>query len=137
MPKPTLVLVPGSWHRPSCFSLLIPHLERQGYSVVGLSLPSVGTTPGKAATFEDDCTALREAIGKVNGDVVVICHSYGGAVTTQALKGLNHKVKVIVYLCAYMLGEHVCISDTIVKRASWLDPQVRITVNDTKLSCIQ
>lgn len=114
MVKPTIFLVSGSWHGPESYCLVTPFLEQAGYSLASVRLPSTLTTPGKAATWEDDCTILRTHITSVEGSVVVVCHSYAGAVVTESLKGLESKVKAIVYLCAYMLqeGEAIYTSDS-------------------------
>ncbi|KAF2672116.1 alpha/beta-hydrolase [Microthyrium microscopicum] len=86
--QPTLVFVPGSWHKPSCYCKITKLLEKQHkLKCVSITLPS--TTGNPAATFKDDIEATRAAItaeidsGK---DVVVIAHSYGGMVGNSAIK---------------------------------------------------
>ncbi|KAK4152709.1 Alpha/beta hydrolase family-domain-containing protein [Chaetomidium leptoderma] len=86
---PTLVFVPGSWHRATCYSKITKLLEeRHKLKCLSITLPS--TTGNPAATFKDDLDAVREAISSETGhgrDVVVIAHSYGGMVGNSAIKG--------------------------------------------------
>ncbi|RDW70975.1 hypothetical protein BP6252_07538 [Coleophoma cylindrospora] len=86
---PTLVFVPGSWHRPMCYDKIIEPLQEQyKLKCIRVTLPS--TTGDAAATFKDDIDAVREAISgeTTDGrDVVVIAHSYGGMVGNSAIKG--------------------------------------------------
>jgi len=86
---PTLVFVPGAWHRPTCYSKIIKLLqERHKLKCVAITLPS--TTGDPAATFKDDLDAAREAISRETSDgrdVIVVAHSYGGMVGNSAIKG--------------------------------------------------
>jgi pimeloyl-ACP methyl ester carboxylesterase len=63
--------------------------------------------PSQLGDLYDDASTIRQKVESLDGPVVVVAHSYGGAPTTQALAGLEDKVKRIVYLNAFMpdLGE--------------------------------
>jgi len=79
--KPTLVLVPGSWHRPETWDKVIAILEKQQYKCVPVALPS--TLGNTSVTYGDDVGAVRaviEAEITQGRDVVLIQHSYGGFV---------------------------------------------------------
>lgn len=85
--QPTLVFIPGAWHRPTCYGPIIKLLEPK-LKCVAVSLPSTANNP--EATFKDDLDAAREVISAEtsNGrNVVVIAHSYGGMVGNSAIKG--------------------------------------------------
>lgn len=88
---PTLVFVPGSWHRPSCYEKIIEPLQKEhGTKCVSVTLPSTQDDPN--ATFKDDIDAARSAIiseTEAGNDVIVIAHSYGGMVGNSAIKGLT------------------------------------------------
>jgi pimeloyl-ACP methyl ester carboxylesterase len=88
---PTLVFVPGSWHKPTCYDKITKILqEKHKLRCVAITLPS--TTGNPAATYKDDVDAAREAISsEISGghDVVVIAHSYGGMVGNSAIKGFT------------------------------------------------
>lgn len=97
---PTFLLVHGSWHGPWCWDHLMPALQRRGFAAMAVSLPSMGDDPAKLGTFADDAAMVGAAAAAIGGDVVVVGHSYGGAVVTEANYGLN--VRHLVYLCAFM-----------------------------------
>ncbi|TPX12756.1 uncharacterized protein E0L32_000933 [Thyridium curvatum] len=86
---PTLVFVPGSWHRPSCYSRIIEPLTRDhNLRCVSVTLPSTNGDP--AATFKDDLDAAVRAVRdetERGRDVVLVAHSYGGMVANSAIKG--------------------------------------------------
>lgn len=86
---PTLVFVPGAWHRAACYDKVAKILrEKHKLKCISVTLPS--TTGNPAATFKDDLDAARKAIsGETSSgrDVVVVAHSYGGIVGSSAIKG--------------------------------------------------
>jgi pimeloyl-ACP methyl ester carboxylesterase len=88
---PTLVLVPGSWHRPTCYDPIIKILHNQfKLKCIAITLPS--TTGNPNATFKDDIDAARTAISSETSqghNVVVIAHSYGGMVGNSAIKNFT------------------------------------------------
>jgi pimeloyl-ACP methyl ester carboxylesterase len=89
---PTLVFIPGSWHKPTCYDKVTKLLQAQELQCVSITLPSTAGNP--AATFKDDIDAAREAItGETTQgrNVVVIAHSYGGMVGNSAIKGFTRR----------------------------------------------
>jgi pimeloyl-ACP methyl ester carboxylesterase len=79
----------ASWNK------VIPILEKQGYQVITVQPP--------LTSLRDDVAAVDRAISEVKGKVVLVGHSWGGAVITQA--GNNEKVKALVYVAAYAPSE--------------------------------
>ena len=102
--SPTVVLVHGAWHGPWCWGEVERQLADEGVDVVTVDLPSSGDDPSALGDLDDDAAAVRAAIDAVDGPVVVIAHSYGGAPTTQGAAGAEN-VQHIVYLTAFMLDE--------------------------------
>ncbi|KAG8162375.1 hypothetical protein KVR01_008140 [Diaporthe batatas] len=92
--SPTLVFVPGAWHKPVCFDKVTNILQgRYKLECVSVTLPS--TTGNPAATFKDDIDVVREAICKETSqghNVVIVAHSYGGMVGNSAIKGFMKPV---------------------------------------------
>ncbi|KAM5344248.1 hypothetical protein ACJ41O_012785 [Fusarium nematophilum] len=88
--KPTIVLVPGAWHGPDTWNKVVSAMEAEGYKCIPVALP---TTQGDvSANFSDDVKAVRDSIVAETSqgiNVVVVVHSYGGAVGSSALKGLT------------------------------------------------
>jgi pimeloyl-ACP methyl ester carboxylesterase len=86
---PTLVFIPGSWHKPICYDKVIKLLqEEHKLNCISITLPS--TSGGPEATFKDDLDVAREAISietNKGRNVIVVAHSYGGMVGNSAIKG--------------------------------------------------
>lgn len=97
---PSLLLVHGSWHGPWCWEKLTPELDRLGIAWKTVALPCVGDAAGALGTVADDAEAIEAASAELEGDAVVVAHSYGGVPATQARFGAN--VKHLVYLGAFM-----------------------------------
>ncbi len=97
---PTFLLVHGSWHGAWCWDLLVPALARLDHSAVVVDLPSCGDDPTTLGGLEDDSAVVSAAAAGIDGPVVVVGHSYGGAVITEASYGKN--VERLVYLGAFM-----------------------------------
>ncbi|KAJ9608958.1 hypothetical protein H2200_006729 [Cladophialophora chaetospira] len=89
--KPTLVFVPGAWHRAETWSKLTSLLEQQNhFKTISVTLPS--TTSNPAATLKDDIDAAQEVLRAETAqghDVVVVMHSYGGIIGQSSIKGLT------------------------------------------------
>jgi len=88
--KPTLILVPGAWHSPDTWNKVTSLLNTQQYKTVSVTLPSTLSDP--SSTFSDDIKAVRDPIvaeTTKGRDVVVVVHSYGGAVGSSAVRGLT------------------------------------------------
>lgn len=90
---PTLVFIPGSWHKPTCYEKVIKLLqEEHKLKCISISLPSTSGDP--QATFKDDLDVARAAISgetTQGHNVVVVAHSYGGMVGNSAIKGFATK----------------------------------------------
>ena len=91
-----VLLVHGAWHGAWCWSSLLPELS--GFSVTTVDLPSAGAGGDLAA----DAAVVRAALDGIDGPAVVVGHSYGGQVVSEATQGRDD-VAHLVYLCAFML----------------------------------
>jgi pimeloyl-ACP methyl ester carboxylesterase len=93
MEKPTIVLVPGAWHKATIYSSVSSILNTHGYPTILLDLPSVGAVPPHTS-FDHDVSAIRECLTSLvsqNKDVVLVAWSYGGFPAGEAPKGLSKK----------------------------------------------
>ena len=86
-----IVLVHGAWADGSSWSSVIPLLQSRGLRVVAAQLP--------LTSFADDVAAVKRALARLDGPVLLVGHSYGGAVITEA--GNDSKVATLVYVAAY------------------------------------
>jgi pimeloyl-ACP methyl ester carboxylesterase/GNAT superfamily N-acetyltransferase len=80
-----------------------------GVECCALDLPGHGEDGGPFGDLYSDVACVRETLDQFNGDVVLVGHSYGGAVITQA--GLHPAVQHLVYVAAFALDEgESCVS---------------------------
>ncbi|RIV23525.1 alpha/beta hydrolase [Fibrisoma montanum] len=89
--KPTIVFVHGLWADGSSWNAVIEPLQDAGYTVVSVQNPTT--------SFDDDVTATRRALARIEGPVVLVGHSWGGFVITEA--GNDPRVKALVYVAAF------------------------------------
>jgi pimeloyl-ACP methyl ester carboxylesterase len=90
--KPTIVLVHGAFADASGWNGEIARLERHGYHVVAPANPLRGVSA--------DAAYLRAFLATIKGPIVLVGHSYGGFVITNAATG-NPNVKALVYVAGY------------------------------------
>jgi pimeloyl-ACP methyl ester carboxylesterase len=100
MTLPSLLIVPGAWHRPEHFRPLVDELSDIDVRVVRLQ--SSGDDPSVLGDMHADADVIEQAAAAVDGPVVVVAHSYGGVPTTQALAHAEN-VRRIVYLASFQL----------------------------------
>jgi pimeloyl-ACP methyl ester carboxylesterase len=89
--KPTIVLVHGAFADASSWNPVMQRLRREGYTVMAPANPLRGTT--------SDSAYIASILATVPGPIVLVAHSYGGAVITNAATG-NPNVKALVYVAA-------------------------------------
>ena len=88
-----IVLVHGAFADGSSYSKIIPLLEAKGYHVVAVQNP--------LTSLPDDVAATKRAIAQQDGPVLLVGHSWGGAVISEA--GNDLKVAGLVFLAAWAL----------------------------------
>lgn len=94
--KPTIVLVHGAWADSSSWNKVITRLQARGYTVKAPANPLRGLT--------GDAAYIRDYLSVVPGPIVLVGHSYGGAVITNAAKD-NPNVQALVYIDAFAPAE--------------------------------
>lgn len=87
---PTVVLVHGAWADGSSWNRVVPLLMRRGIPVLAVQNPTTSLAADVAAT--------RRMLDTIDGPVVLVGHSWGGAVITEA--GTDAKVKGLVFVAA-------------------------------------
>lgn len=91
-PKPTIVLVHGAWADTSSWDGVIQRLQADGYTVYAPPNPLQG--------LAYDPAYLADFLHTISGPIVLVGHSYGGAVITNAATG-DPQVKALVYVDAF------------------------------------
>lgn len=91
--NPTVVLVHGAFADASSYARVIPELIARGLDVVAPAVPN--------RSLIGDAAYIASIVRQISGPVVLVGHSYGGAVITVA--GVEDNVKALVYLAGYAL----------------------------------
>jgi pimeloyl-ACP methyl ester carboxylesterase len=114
----TVILVHGAWADGSSWSPIISILQKRGLKVVAVQLPRT--------SLANDAAVVSQAIEAQSGSVILVGHSYGGAVISQA--GNSPKVAALVYVSAFAPNDGQSINDMIspFPKAAW---QSGIVVN--------
>jgi pimeloyl-ACP methyl ester carboxylesterase len=86
-----VILVHGAFADGSSWSKVIPLLQAKGFNVTSVAIP--------LTSFADDVAATKRAIAAADGPVILVGHSYGGLVITEA--GNDPKVAGLVYAAAF------------------------------------
>src|SRR3954468_22770120 len=95
----TLVLVHGAWHGAWCWERLTPLLDDAGVPWIAVDLPGHGEDPGPMTDMYGDADHVRRVLDSVDGEVVLVGHSYGGIVITDV--GVHPAVRHLVYIAAF------------------------------------
>jgi pimeloyl-ACP methyl ester carboxylesterase len=115
--KPTILLVHGAWADATGFDGEIRALQHQGIPAIGFANPLRGL-PG-------DATYLASFLRSLTGPIVLVGHSYGGAVISNAATG-NDQVKALVYFNGWMPDEGESIEQLLGKfEGSLVGPAIR------------
>lgn len=116
--KPAILIIPGSFSSAPLYYPLVDAFRGLGYDAFVNNLPSASRhAPEEPASLEDDAVFFRGVIEKLadkGRDVVVLMHSYGGMVGTEASKGVSKEERAkagkqggvvrLVYLVAMVLS---------------------------------
>ncbi|MDX2243803.1 MAG: alpha/beta hydrolase [Leptolyngbyaceae cyanobacterium bins.302] len=90
--KPTIALVHGAFAESSSWNGVLTKLIAKGYPTVAVANPLRGV--------KDDADYIASVLKDINGPVVLVGHSYGGSVITNAVNG-NQNVKALVYVAGF------------------------------------
>src|SRR4051812_9501696 len=99
---PTIVLVHGAFASPAGWGRVADALHKDGYRT---ATPALGL-----ASVSDDVAIVRSALDSIPGDKILVGHSYGGFVISNAASGRTH-VRGLVYTAAYVPDSGETITD--------------------------
>ncbi|KIX92919.1 uncharacterized protein Z520_11395 [Fonsecaea multimorphosa CBS 102226] len=114
-PKPVIFILHGAWHGPAHFEPVKSRFEALGFTMLCPQQPSTGAVP-PTRTLYDDAAHVRaelEQLVEQGKEVLLVMHSYGGMVGTQAAAGLGKAERMkgaqkggivrLFYACAFLL----------------------------------
>src|ERR1700735_5365908 len=120
-----IVLVHGAFADGSSWSKVIPHLQQMGYNAVAVQNPLL--------SLADEVAFTKRIIGLQDGPVILVGHSWGGAVITEA--GDDSKVAGLVYVTAYAPEAGQSANDAS-GPFGWTEGQKQIRVDSEKFATL-
>src|ERR1700721_2959639 len=86
-----IVFVHGAWANASAWTKVLPLIESLKFKLIAVQLP--------LTSLADDARTLRRAIALVDGPTLLVGHSYGGAVITEA--GCDERIVALLYVAGF------------------------------------
>ena len=120
-----IVLVHGAFTDGSSWAKIIPLLQAKGYNVVAVQNPMT--------SLADEVSATKRIIALQDGPVLLVAHSWGGVVITEA--GDDPKVAGLVYLTAYSPEAGESANDASASYG-WTEGQKQIRVDSNKFAYV-
>src|SRR5271165_4593655 len=103
-PKPTIVLEHGAWANTGSWDAVIQRLQADGYTV--------DAPPNPLQGLPYDSSYLADFLHSISGPIILVGHSYGGAVITNAATG-DKQVKALVYVDAFIPAKGQTIGELV------------------------
>ena len=104
-----VVLVHGAWHGAWCWAALQADLEQRGVASLAIDLPGHGSSTAAFTDLHGDASSVVELLEQLASrgihDPVLVGHSYGGAVITEAATRHADNVSHLVYMTALALDK--------------------------------
>ncbi len=100
----TYVLIHGAWHGGWCWDKVVPLLEKAGHTVEAPDMPGHGRdkTPIQEVSLQAYVDRVCNVLDAQPDAVILVGHSMGGAVITQAAEYRPEKIETLVYLTAFL-----------------------------------
>ena len=96
-----VVLVHGAWHGAWCWERVIPALAERGLRATAIDLPGHGEDSSVMTDLHGDSTRVTDVLDELGEPAILVGHSYGGAVITEA--GDHPLVEHLVFIAALVL----------------------------------
>src|SRR6202165_3792295 len=117
-PTPTIVFVHGGWADSSGWNQEITNLERRGFPVIAPANPLRG--------LASDAAYIRSVLQTIDGPIILVGHSYGGAVISNAAVGVPN-VKALGYIAGVAPGKGEALVQLVTKNpGTMIGPQTLI-----------
>ena len=128
----TYVLVHGAWHGGWSWHRIVARLQRAPHRVMAPDLLSLGidTTPPGSVTLRawtDQIAALAESS---NESIVLVGHSRGGIVLSEVAERIPERIRVLVYVTAFLLEDGRSLLDSAAEQSESLVPPAMIVAED-------
>jgi pimeloyl-ACP methyl ester carboxylesterase len=103
----TFILVHGAWHGAWCWERVVPLLESHGNRVIAPDLPGMGNdgSPLGEVTLALWAQFVAAIVGQQPEPVILVGHSRGGIVVSQAAEYVPNRIRTLVYLAAFLVPD--------------------------------
>ena len=110
----TFILVHGAWHGAWCWERVTPLQQDQGHTVLAPDLPGMGNdkTPLGEDTLDLWARFVADLVRRQKEPVILVGHSRGGIVVSQAAEYVPDRVLTLVYLAAFLVPNGRTLLDT-------------------------
>ncbi|MFG1927899.1 alpha/beta fold hydrolase [Cryptosporangium sp. NPDC048952] len=108
-----ILLIPGLWLDGSSWNAVVPALEEAGHRAHAVTLPGLESPDAdrSAISLRDHVDAVVSRIDALDGPVVLVGHSAGGAVAQAAADARPHRVARVIYTASGPVAEGQCVND--------------------------
>lgn len=108
-------LVHGTWHGRWCWEAVASQLESESHNVVTADLPGLGDnrTPASDVTLQRYVDAVCDLLNAEEEPVLLVGHSMGGIVISEAAERMPQRVRGLVYVSAYLLLDGQSMMDIV------------------------
>ncbi|MGH9135144.1 MAG: alpha/beta fold hydrolase [Ilumatobacteraceae bacterium] len=130
-PRPIL-LVHGAWHGAWCWATLQAELDRRGLPSYAVDLPGHGLSTLPLGDMHGDAARVATAIAAIDDEVVLVGHSYGGAVVTHAAgpaHTVSDRIAHLVYVAAFALDDGETVAGYLRSR-----PRIPVAVDEAVIT---
>jgi pimeloyl-ACP methyl ester carboxylesterase len=135
----TYILVHGAWHGGWCWHRIVARLQRASHRVMAPDLLSLGrdcTPPGsvKLADWTDQIVALAESSAE---PIILVGHSRGGIVLSEVAERIPERIRVLVYVTAFLLENGRSLQECVTEIPDSLVPPAMIIAEDHRSATVR
>ncbi|CAF4582101.1 unnamed protein product, partial [Rotaria sp. Silwood2] len=115
MSPSTFILIPGAWHSSKCWQCVVPLLVAHGHRVITPDLLGTGSDHTTLSQIEL-ITWINQVVDLVHEQetpVILTGHSRGGLIISEVAQRVPEKIKLLVYLAAFLIPSGETLNDTI------------------------
>ncbi len=130
----TFILIHGAWHGGWCWERIVPLLEHQGHHVLAPDLPGMGSDrrPLSSITLDYWAQFVADLARQQKETVILVGHSRGGIVISQAAEYARQYTRALIYLSAFLIPNGGTLRETVRQHPQSVDPQNKYVLSADK-----